>query len=91
MGKQAATRQRVKISATLDPVLVSAVDVYVAEHAGLARGAVIDEALRLWYARQQELAMEEQYADDAEAPPEDEWAAWRAVQQASARHLLGQQ
>jgi Arc/MetJ-type ribon-helix-helix transcriptional regulator len=79
---------RVRVSATLDPFLAQAVDAYVAAHAGLDRSAVINEALRLWYAQQQEEAMAAQYAAGAERPPADEWAAWKAIQREAARRRL---
>jgi Arc/MetJ-type ribon-helix-helix transcriptional regulator len=70
---------RVRISATLDPQLAQAVDAYVAAHANVDRSAVINDALRLWYAREQEAAIAAQYAADAERPPDEEWAAWKAI------------
>jgi len=56
------SRRRPKITATLDPDLLASVDAYVAAHPDLDRSAVIDEALRLWRARELELAMEAQFA-----------------------------
>ena len=80
---------RVRVSATLDPFIAQAIDAYVAAHAGLDRSAVINEALRLWYAQKQEEAMAAQYAADAERPPEDEWVAWKAIRREAARRRLG--
>jgi hypothetical protein len=79
---------RVRVSATLDPDLAQAVDAYIAAHTGIDRSAVINEALRLWYARQQAEAMATQYAADAERPPADEWAAWKAIQREATRRRL---
>lgn len=81
-------RHRVKISATLDPELVAGVDAYVRDHPETDRSKVIDEALWLWFAREQERAMEEQYAapDDI---PEDELRQWNAVLKANARLMFG--
>ena len=64
-GAMSTNRRRVKVSATLDPVLASAVDAYVARNPGTGRSAVIDDALRLWAERQQERSMERQLRDDA--------------------------
>lgn len=90
MGKRTVERHRVKISATVDPALLRAVDAYVAEHGNLDRSTVIDEALRLWCARQQELAMEAQYAAGPdEMPPAEEWAAWKSIQRGAAERLIG--
>jgi hypothetical protein len=81
-------RHRVKISATLDPELVAGVDAFVRKHPGTNRGKIIDEALWLWFAKEQDRAMEEQYAapDDI---PEDELRQWNAVLEANAQTMLG--
>lgn len=71
-------RRRVKISATLDPELVDALDAYVTQHPEADRSGVLDEALSLWLADQQDRAMAEQFADDS--APEDERRAWRSIQ-----------
>jgi hypothetical protein len=62
MRATANSRRRPKITATLDPDLLASVDAYVAAHPDLDRSAVIDEALRLWRARELEQAMEAQFA-----------------------------
>ena len=80
-------RHRVKISATLDPELIAGVDAYVRKHPETNRGKVIDEALWLWFAREQNREMEEQFnGPDA---PEDEMRAWRAIQAEAARRIFG--
>jgi hypothetical protein len=80
-------RHRVKVSATLDPELVAGVDAYLRQHPESNRGKVIDEALWLWFAREQDRAMEEQYAapDDI---PEEELQQWNAILKANARVML---
>lgn len=80
-------RQRVKVSATLDPELLAVVDQYVADHPELDRSKVLDEAIALWYARQQERAMEAQFAEDDVDP--EEWAAWCAIRDAAAARVFG--
>jgi Arc/MetJ-type ribon-helix-helix transcriptional regulator len=82
------TRRRVKVGATLDPDLLAAVDAYVADTPGTDRSAVIDEALRLWHERQQEIAMERQLREDA-ARYDGERADWRRLRGAAARKRLG--
>jgi Arc/MetJ-type ribon-helix-helix transcriptional regulator len=77
-------RKRVKVGATLDPELVSAVDAYVTSNPGTDRSAVIDEALRLWHAREQERAMERQLREDASRYDADR-ADWKRVRQSAAR------
>jgi hypothetical protein len=86
-GGTMVQRHRVKISATLDPELVASVDAYVREHPESNRGKILDEALMLWLAQEQERAMEEQYAatDDI---PEDELRQWYAVLAANAQTML---
>lgn len=89
MVVRTATRRRVKIAATVDPELARAVDAFVAAHPALDRSKVIDEALRLWYARQQEAAMEAQFAAPQTRKEKQERAAWRRVQQAAAARVFG--
>jgi len=77
-------RRRVKVGATLDPGLVSAVDAYVTNNPGTDRSAVIDDALRLWHEREQQRAMERQLREDA-SHDAAERADWRRVRQSAAR------
>ena len=79
---QTATRRRVKIGATVDPDLARAVDTYVRQHPGTDRSKVIDEALWLWVAKEQERELREQYEAPDDVPPE-EAAAWRAIRDAA--------
>jgi hypothetical protein len=83
----AIQRRRVKISATIDPDLLRVVDAYVAEHPDTGRSKVIDEALSLWHARQQEAAMRAQFEDESGVDPE-EWEAWRALRDAATARRL---
>jgi metal-responsive CopG/Arc/MetJ family transcriptional regulator len=53
---------RIKVSVTLDPELLRAVDRFVQSHPGQDRCKVIDQALQQWYAHHQDTAMEAQYA-----------------------------
>ena len=73
-----------KVGATLDPALVSAVDAYVTSNPGTDRSAVIDDALRLWHEREQERAMERQLREDA-SRYDAERAEWKRVRQLAAR------
>lgn len=79
---------RTKISATVGPDLLDAVDAYVADHAELDRSKVIDEALRLWYAQRQAAAMEEQFTARRSVEEDQERDAWRAIQRAAADRLV---
>lgn len=78
------TRRRVKVGATLDPGLVSAIDAYVADNPGSDRSAVIDDALRLWHEREQERAMERQLREDA-SRYRAERADWKRMRRSAAR------
>lgn len=80
--------RRVKIGATLDPDLVAAVERYIRDHPGVGRSAVIDDALRLWYARQQELALEAQYRAPSSDRVSAELRSWSAVRKAAARRVF---
>ncbi|MGH9076015.1 MAG: hypothetical protein ACRDY0_00915 [Acidimicrobiales bacterium] len=75
---------RVKVSVTVDPQLLSQVDAFVEDHAGLDRSKVIDQALLLWSSSRQAAAMEAQFGDgtdrsDGIDTDEEERASWRSV------------
>lgn len=81
-------RRRPKVTATLDPDLLAAVDAHVAAHPELDRSAVLDQALRLWQARELERAMQAQFAaSDGVDPAERQ--AWDALRQAAASRQFG--
>jgi Arc/MetJ-type ribon-helix-helix transcriptional regulator len=82
------SRRRPKITATLDPDLLASVDAYVAAHPDLDRSAVIDEALRLWRARELELAMEAQFASPDGVDP-NERQAWDQFRRAAVARQPG--
>jgi hypothetical protein len=82
------SRRRPKITATLDPELLASVDAYVAAHPDVDRSAVIDDALRLWWARELELAMEAQFAVPDGVDP-GERQAWDQLRRAAVARQLG--
>jgi metal-responsive CopG/Arc/MetJ family transcriptional regulator len=88
MAVRATERRRAKISVTVDPQLLKVVDAFVAELEGWDRSKVIEEALRLWCAREQERAMEEQYAAPQSSEEQEERAAWREIQAAAAGRIF---
>ena len=88
MSRSLTARRRVKLSVTVDPELLRAVDTFLSEHPDLDRSKVMDEALALWYAQQQDQAMEQQFAAPQSAAERQERAAWRHVQRATAERLL---
>jgi len=73
---------RVKVSVSIDPALLQAVDAFVYEREGIDRSKIIDQALGYWAAAQQRAAMEAQFADPIEPPTEV--AAWRSIRRAAA-------
>lgn len=78
-----AKRTRAKISASVDARLLAAVDAFVAEHERADRGTVLDEALRLSHARDQERAMEAQYAAPTSGIEAHEREMWRCTRRAA--------
>jgi Arc/MetJ-type ribon-helix-helix transcriptional regulator len=83
-SKESPARRRVKVGATLDPELLGAVDAYVARHPDTDRSAVLDDALRLWQEREQDLAMERQIREDAQYHDDPDRVAWRELRDAAA-------
>ncbi len=81
-------RQRAKLSTTVDAALLDAVDQFVAEHATAHRSQVIDEALRLWAARERERAIEAQYAAPRSAREQEEYDAWKRLRRSAATRLF---
>lgn len=81
-------RQRAKLSTTVDPALLDAVDRFVADHAAANRSQVIDEALRLWAARERERAIEAQYAVPGLAQEQEEQVAWQQLRRSAAARLF---
>jgi len=77
----------VKVSVSVDPKLLQAVDAYVREHDGADRSKVVDQALGYWSAAQQDAAMELQFADSA-GPPEGELESWNSIRRAAAKRRL---
>lgn len=73
-----------KIGATVDRDLLSAVDAHVGRHPGVDRSAVLDEALRLWHEREQERAMERQIREDEQYYDDPDRVAWRKLRDAAA-------
>jgi hypothetical protein len=81
-------RRRPKVTATLDPDLLAAVDAYLLRYPGLDRSAILDDALRLWRARELERAMEAQFTEP-DGLPAEERQGWQTLRRdAVARHML---
>lgn len=80
-------RRRAKVSVTIDPSLLKAVDAYIQRHDDMDRSKVMDAALTTWYAACQERAMVEQFSV-AEPQEQTERQAWRRIRRAAARQKL---
>ena len=85
----AAVRHRAKVSVSVDPLLLQAVDSFVEAHPETDRSRVVDEALSLWYARQQEQAMVAQFSAPVSAVEAAEQADWGHIQRRSAGRIFG--
>lgn len=83
----ASMKTRSRVSATVDAGLLHAVDAYVALHPETDRSKVIDEALWLWCKREQDRALEAQFSDGPDVPP-DEYEAWRSIRRAATERAL---
>lgn len=83
-----AERVRAKISVTVDPALLKAVDAYVAENPSLDRSKVVDMALMAWYAQRQEEAIAGQHQALADEVEQREMEDWRAIRRAAAARRL---
>jgi metal-responsive CopG/Arc/MetJ family transcriptional regulator len=75
--------RRAKVSVTVDPALLKAVDRFVQEHPDSDRSSVFDAALLLWYGEQQEKEIAEQHQAPQSAAEQDEHRFWRRIQSAA--------
>jgi hypothetical protein len=80
-------RKTAHLSAEVDSGVLGYLDTYVTQHPGASRDQVVEEALRLWRAREIEREMEEQFAKpDGVDPAERE--VWMRVARASLIKML---
>ena len=89
MIRAVAPERRVKVSITVDAAFLRAVDKYVVAHPGTDRSKVVDEALRLWYAEQQDEAVAAYYHQPLSPEAHAEREAWRQIRAAAAERLFG--
>ena len=82
MAPSPGGRRRAKISITVDPALLNAVDRYVQRHADMDRSKVMESALQNWYRVRQDEAMIEQFSA-AEPLEAIEHEAWRQIRRAA--------
>jgi metal-responsive CopG/Arc/MetJ family transcriptional regulator len=78
---------RPKVSVTLDPELLGAVDAFVQSHPGQDRSKVIDQALQHWYARLQDIAIEAQYQEPSKSELR-EYEVWKSIRRAAVKRRL---
>jgi hypothetical protein len=83
MNDDSSVQHRAKVTTTLDPELLAAVDAYVQAHPGTDRSAVLDDALRLRRARELERAMEAQF-DAPDGVDPEERGTWDGIRDAMA-------
>ena len=87
MRDDARGRRRAKVGITVDPVLLSAVDLYVQRRQGLDRGKVMETALQDWYRARQQAEMIEQFTGPDQVD-EIEMRDWRHIRRAAASRKL---
>jgi len=87
MANSPGGRRRAKVSITVDPELLNAVDRYVQRHANMDRSKVMEAALQNWYRVRQEEAMVEQFSAP-EPAEESEQRDWRHIRRAAASRKL---
>jgi metal-responsive CopG/Arc/MetJ family transcriptional regulator len=86
MAKAASRRRRAKVSVTVDPALLNAVDRYVQRHADTDRSKVMESALQSWYSARQKEAMIEQFSESD--LQKDEQRDWQRIRRAAAERTL---
>lgn len=87
MTDDARGRRRAKVSITVDPALLSAVDLYVQGRQGLDRSKVMETALQDWYRARQEAEMIDQFSGPDQVD-EIEMRDWRHIRRAAASRKL---
>ena len=87
MARSTPNRRRAKVSVTVDPSLLDAVDRYVQKQPQMDRSKVMELALQDWYRARQDEAMAEQFnTSGPEAPPGER--QWRKIRRAAAGRKL---
>ncbi|MDQ6713067.1 MAG: hypothetical protein M3Z28_07740 [Candidatus Dormibacteraeota bacterium] len=87
MATSSPGRRRAKISVTLDPALLNAVDLYVQSQPDLDRSKVMEAALHHWYRARQDDAMIEQFSVP-EGVASEEQQSWRRIRRAAVSRRL---
>ncbi len=83
-----AQRTRPRITVTVDPDMLDEVDNYVHQHEEADRSQVVNEALRLWYAKQLHEALVRQHSAPKSPEELEERVAWKRIRAAQLARLL---
>jgi hypothetical protein len=83
-----ASENRVELSVAVSPELLRVVDAYLETHPELDRSKIVDEALALWCAQEQERAIEAQFLAPLSESERAEYEDWRHIRRAAAERLL---
>ena len=86
MNQSVTERRMVEVTVPVDAELLEAVDNFVQEFPEFDRGAIVDEALRMWYAH--EKSVEAEFAAPQSSEERAELRAWRNVQAAAAERIF---
>jgi Arc/MetJ-type ribon-helix-helix transcriptional regulator len=83
-------RTKPRVTVTLDPELLTAIDHYVSEHQGegVDRSGVVSEALRLWWREQLRQELRAQYLAPRSEEELVEAADWARIRAAAADDLM---
>ena len=87
VAKSPRSRRRAKVSITVDPALLHAVDRYVRRHVDMDRSKVMESALQNWYRVRQDEAMIEQFSGQ-DPLEESEWQDWQHIRRAAVSRKL---
>ena len=86
MASPKSSRRRAKVSITVDPALLNAVDSYVQHHADTDRSKVMESALQSWYSARQQEAMVKQFNEPQ--PEKVEKQSWQRIRRGAAKRKL---
>lgn len=84
----AVRRRRAKVSITVDPQLLKAVDRYIQKRTDLDRSKVMETALHDWYRGRQDDEMEAQFSGP-ELRDTEELRSWQRIRREAAAKTLG--
>ena len=86
MASPKSSRRRAKVSITVDPALLNAVDSYVQHHPDTDRSKVMESALQSWYSARQQEAMVKQFSEPQ--PEKVDKQSWLRIRRAATEQKL---